>query len=83
VLVFMISDAGVVAYPPEGNAAAAEGLKFSLGEPFAVSRLRPTNALFSATPAGEAVRFLIYIFSREGDLLLIKESETYKLGAKS
>ncbi len=83
VLVFMISDAGVSAYPADANAAALTGIKYSLGEPFAVSRLRPTNAQFSQKPLGESVRFLIYIFSREGDLLLIKETETYPIGAKS
>ncbi len=83
VLVFMISEAGVSAYPAEANATAVTGIKYSLGEPFAVSRLRPTNAQFSQAPAGETVRFLIYIFSREGDLLLIKETETYTVGAKS
>ncbi len=83
VLVFMISDAGVSAYPAEANAASLTGIKYSMGEPFAVSRLRPTNALFSQKPSGESVRFLIYIFSREGDLLLIKETETYSIGLKS
>lgn len=82
VLVFMISDAGLVAYPSGANLGLTEGVKYSTGEPFAVSRLRPTNAEFLARPAGEAVKFVIYIFSREGDLLLIKETESYKLGNK-
>lgn len=82
VLVFMISDSGLVAYPAEANAQLSEGVKYSTGEPFAVSRLRPTNAEFKTTPAGESVKFAIYIFSREGDLLLIKETESYKLGNK-
>lgn len=82
VLVFMISDAGLVAYPSEANKQLSEGVKYSTGEPFAVSRLRPTNAEFRAIPAGESVKFAIYIFSREGDLLLIKETESYKLGNK-
>lgn len=82
VLVFMISDAGLVAYPAEANLGISEGVKYSSGEPFAVSRLRPTNAEFSAKPAGESVKFVIYIFSREGDLLLIKETESYKIGNK-
>jgi hypothetical protein len=28
------------------------------------------------------VKFVIYIFNREGDLLLIKETQTFQLGAK-
>ncbi len=83
VLVFMISSNGIVAYPPEANIGIDQGVKYSVGEPFAVSRLRPTNAGFSTIPSGESVKFLIYIFTREGDLLLIKETESYKTGNKS
>ena len=82
VLVFMISDSGLLAYPKESNLLLAEGVKYSSGEPFAVSRLRPTNAEFITRPTGDTVKFLIYIFSREGDLLLIKETEKFKVGAK-
>lgn len=83
VLVFMISDSGLMAYPAEANSSIGGGVKFSMGEPFAVSRLRPTNAEFNLRVVGESVKFVIYIFSREGDLLLIKETESYKVGAKS
>jgi hypothetical protein len=83
VIVFMVSSNGLVAYPPTANVAMEQGVKFSVGEPFAVSRLRPTNAEFAGTPAGESVKFVIYIFTREGDLLLIKESEAYKIGNRS
>lgn len=83
VLVFMISDSGILAWPKEANAGLAEGVKYSAGEPFAVSRLRPTNADFLQRPGGQSVKFRIYIFSREGDLLLIKETESFKVGAKS
>lgn len=83
VLVFMISESGILAYPKEANTAIIEGIKYSTGEPFAVSRLRPTNAEFLHRLTGESVKFLIYIFSREGDLLLIKETESFKAGAKS
>lgn len=83
VIVFMVSASGQVAYPPAANVGMEQGIKFSVGEPFAVSRLRPTNAEFAGVPAGETVKFIIYIFTREGDLLLIKESETYKIGNKS
>lgn len=83
ILVFMISNTGLTAYPAEANAAIGGGIKFSMGETFSVSRLRPTTATFPYRLAGNSVRFVIYIFSREGDLLLIKETEQYKVGAKS
>ncbi len=82
VLVFMISESGMMAYPKEANATFSEGIKYSEGEPFSVSRLRPTNAEFLQRLVGESVKFVIYIFSREGDLLLVKETESYKVGAK-
>lgn len=82
VLVFMISDSGMMIYPGSANSSLGGGVKFSMGEPFSVSRLRPTNAEFNHRPTGENVKFVVYIFSREGDLLLIKETESYKLGAK-
>ncbi len=82
VLVFMASDNGLMLYPAAANSSIAGGVKFSMGEPFSVSRLRPTNAEFSHGLTGQSVRFIVYIFSREGDLLLIKETESYKVGAK-
>lgn len=82
VLVMMISKTGLMAYPPEANESMDTGIKFSMGEPFAVSRLRPTNAEFLFRPTGESVKFLIYIFSREGDLLLIKENGPYNVSGK-
>ena len=83
VLVFMISESGMMAYPAESNTSIGGGVKFSMGEPFSVSRLRPTNAEFLHSLTGSTVKFVIYIFSREGDLLLIKETESYKVGDKS
>lgn len=83
VLVFMISESGILAYPKAANDQITQGVKYSAGEPFSVSRLRPTNADFYSRPAGETARFMIYIFNREGDLLLIKETESFKVGAKS
>ncbi len=82
VLVFMISESGMMAYPQEANATFSEGIKYSAGEPFSVSRLRPTNAEFLHNLVGESVKFVVYIFSREGDLLLVKETESFKVGAK-
>ena len=83
IIVFMTSASGMVVYPSQANAALSQGIKYSLGEPFAVSRLRPTNAEFSTIPSGESVKFIVYIFSREGDLLMIQESENYRIGSKS
>lgn len=83
VLVFMVSESGILAYPREANALMSQGVKYSSGEPFSVSRLRPTNAEFLHRLTGEAVKFVIYIFSREGDLLLIRETESFKVGPKS
>lgn len=82
VIVFMISEAGVVAYPKDSNQNMNLGMKYSSGEPFSVSRLRPTNAEFFTRPLGNEVKFMIYIFSREGDLLLVKETESFKVGTK-
>jgi hypothetical protein len=83
VLVMMVSEAGMMVYPKAANAMMSQGIKYSTGEPFSVSRLRPTNAEFLHHLVGESVKFVIYIFSREGDLLLIKETESFKIGAKS
>jgi hypothetical protein len=83
VLVMMISETGLMAYPKDANGMISQGIKYSLGEPFSVSRLRPTNAEFLHHLSGESVKFVIYIFSREGDLLLIRETESFKVGTKS
>jgi hypothetical protein len=82
VIVFMISKSGVTAYPETAANSLSQGIKFSMGEPFAVSRLRPTNAEFSSRPWGDSVKFVVYIFSREGDLLLIKETDPYPIQGK-
>lgn len=82
VMVFMISDSGILAWPKQANAQLTEGIKYSSGEPFAVSRLRPTNTEFIHPSDGQSVKFRIYIFNREGDLLLIRETESFKIGAK-
>jgi hypothetical protein len=82
VLVFMVSDSGTIAYPKAANASLGEGVKYTLGEPFAVARLRPTNAVFETILNDPSAKFLIYIFSREGDLLLIKETQSFSNEAK-
>ena len=83
VLVFMMSENGLMAYPERANALITQGIKYSTGEPFSVSRLRPTNAEFRTQLTGQSVKFVIYIFNREGDLLLIRETDSFKVGAKS
>ncbi|MFP5386341.1 MAG: hypothetical protein ACLGHN_09705 [Bacteriovoracia bacterium] len=83
VIVFMISDSGLLAWPKVINSSLAQGVKFSMGEPFSVSRLRPTDAVFKNQSIDETVRFIIYIFNREGDLLLMKETDSFQTGAKS
>ncbi|HXH76290.1 MAG TPA: hypothetical protein VNJ08_15065 [Bacteriovoracaceae bacterium] len=82
VLVFMISAAGTMAYPAEANNSLSEGIKYTLGEPFAVARLRPTTAVFQHQLTGDSVKFVVYIFSREGDLLMIKETQRFQNGNK-
>jgi hypothetical protein len=81
VLVLMVSDAGAMVWPRDTRTPLTQGIKYSSGEPFSVSRLRPTNADFLQRPSTESVKFVIYIFTREGDLLLIHETEAYKLKA--
>lgn len=83
VIVFMLSETGLLAYPKEANATIGQGVKYTSGESFSVSRLRPTTAHFSGRSLGESVKFIVYIFNREGDLLLIRETESFKVGAKS
>lgn len=83
ILVFMLSESGLSAYPSGVNQQLSQGVKYSSGEPFSVSRLRPTNAEFAQKPVGASIKFVIYIFSREGDLLLIRETESYKTGPQS
>ena len=83
VMVFMLSETGLMAWPEVANKALSEGVKYSMGDTFAVSRLRPTNADFNTRVTGENVKFVIYIFNREGDLLLIRETETFNTGKKS
>jgi hypothetical protein len=82
VLVLMVSDAGAMIWPRDTRTPLTQGLKYSSGEPFSVSRLRPTNAEFLQRPTTESVKFIIYLFTREGDLLLMQETETYKLKAR-
>jgi hypothetical protein len=83
ILVFMTTENGIMAYPKELNKTLHQGIKFNSGETFAVSRLRPTSAEFPQVTDGKEVKFTIYIFNREGDLLLIKETDTFKVGPEA
>lgn len=83
VIAFLITENALVAYPPVANAQMDSGIKYSSGETFAVSRLRPTNAEFFIRPSGKDMNFMIYIFSREGDLLLNQKIGPYTVEPRS
>ncbi len=79
VLVFMLSGPYLNIYPFQELNQFKTGLKFSSGEPFSVSRLRPTTAIYSKKMTSNEATFIIYIFNREGDLLLVKETESFQI----
>ncbi|MFA5584844.1 MAG: hypothetical protein WDA09_11590 [Bacteriovoracaceae bacterium] len=81
VLVFLISKNQFIAYPEISTSSLIEGIKYTQGEAFSVTRLRPTLANFSL-PASDTAKFIVYIFSREGDLLLMKETQEFKMEKK-
>lgn len=83
VIAFLLSENALVAYPGEANSQMASGIKYSTGETFAVSRLRPTNAEFFIRASGKEMNFMVYIFSREGDLLLHQKLGPYTVEPKS
>jgi hypothetical protein len=58
---------GLEVYPVFDPTALSEGVRFDKGESFAVSRLRPVEAIFSVK---SNTRVIFYAFSREGDLLM-------------
>lgn len=70
IIVFQYSGTETKVYPGVLQNNAIDGIKFSQGESFAVSRLRPTVAEFSGLSASHKMKFVIYIFNREGDLLV-------------
>lgn len=82
VLVFLISKNQFMTYPEVPSSSLIEGLKYTQGEAFSVSRLRPTRATFSI-PQADSLKFVIYIFSREGDLIYVKETQDFKVERKS
>jgi len=80
IIVYMVSNNGIFTYPFQESFTLKDGFKFSAGEPFSVSRLRPTTATFQQKAGTGRATFMIYIFNREGDLLLVKETDPYTLG---
>jgi hypothetical protein len=82
ILVFLVSKNQFITYPEVPSTSLIEGLKYTQGEAFSVTRLRPTRASFSL-PQADSVKFLIYIFSREGDLIYLKETQDFKVEKKS
>jgi len=81
IFVYLIHSDGIYAYPNQITKNFSQGIKFTEGEPFAMSRLRPTTAEFNVNLLNETVRFVIYIFNREGDLLYSNESDLIKVTA--
>ena len=81
IIVYLIHSNGILAYPNNIIKNFSQGIKFNEGEPFSMSRLRPTTAEFNTNLLNESVRFMIYIFNREGDLLYTKESDLIKVTA--
>jgi hypothetical protein len=61
---------GMGLYPVAPAEAFAQGVRFDIGETFAVSRLRPVEATFPTYPGA---RHVFLAFSREGDLLVNQE----------
>ncbi|HLW56829.1 MAG TPA: hypothetical protein VKY27_05555 [Bacteriovoracaceae bacterium] len=81
VLVFLLSNNQLVSYPEVSTNSLIEGIKYTQGEAFSVTRLRPTLASFPR-PLVDTVKFIIYVFTREGDLLLMQETQEFKLEKK-
>ena len=70
VFVFQLHSQGMGVYPAPKVEELAQGIRFDAGESFSVSRLRPVEAPFPPTTNS---RFLVLVFSREGDLLIRQE----------
>ncbi len=70
VYVLQLHDGGMGLYPAATAGELAQGMRFDQGESFAVSRLRPVEAAFAPVPDS---RFLVIVFTREGDLLVHQE----------
>jgi hypothetical protein len=83
IIVFQYSGTETKVYPGVLQNNAIDGIKFSQGESFAVSRLRPTIAEFSGLSASHKMKFVIYIFNREGDLLLKHVTTDFEMTNKA
>lgn len=81
VFVYLLAKDQFMIYPTSSGNSLVEGIKYTQGEAFSVTRLRPTRATF-APPSSPTAKFLIFIFSREGDLLLMQETQEFKLEQK-
>lgn len=81
VFIYLLAKDQFMIYPAAPLSSMIEGIKYTQGEAFSVTRLRPTRAHFSQTSADSA-KFLIFIFSREGDLLLMQETQEFKMEKK-
>lgn len=79
IIVFQYSGTESKVYPGLLQNSVLEGIKFSQGESFAVSRLRPTIAEFTGITNSPKVKFVIYIFNREGDLLIKHVTPEFEL----
>lgn len=70
IFVLHLQTKGLGLYPAPKLDDITQGIRFNEGESFSVSRLRPVEAPFAST---SSPRFLVLIFSREGDLLVRQE----------
>ena len=76
IFVFQLDSRGLAPYPAMTQKEWSEGIRYNKGESFSVSRLRPVEAPF---PPGDAdATFLVFVFNREGDLLLRQELKSPK-----
>ena len=83
IIVFQYSGTETKVYPGTLQNNTLNGIKFSQGESFAVSRLRPTVAEFSGLSASNKVKFVIYIFNREGDLIVKHVTPEFEMTNKA
>lgn len=83
IIVFQYSATETKIYPGVLQNSAMNGVKFSQGESFAVSRLRPTVAEFTGLAISNKVKFVIYIFNREGDLLIKHVTNDFVMNNKA
>jgi len=83
IIVVLLSQNSISLYPKPNDQTFVDGYRFSSGEPFSVSRLRPTNVEFLNTFNNESIRFMVYLFNREGDLILSELTDNFNVGVKN